>query len=122
MTVIIRGKLKTANSHWEGIGTEQGEANFGLCPYGCYYKVDAINNRVTVVFHGVYDPRGTFKISAQPIPEDYRPRREVRSIFTSGNARGYIKTDGHVYLDAYEEHPDASAIDIDGLIEYWTDI
>lgn len=137
ITVKVRGNLQVgsrtiSDTGWISLGlsSEVAESalNTGRNGKGCFYRV-IDGNHVYVAFNCSFSYNNApITVSAEPIPEKYRPVRNYYTLNTTngrGIARVFINSSGEVRIDYVQNMASAettSAITvnwIDGYIDYW---
>lgn len=120
--------------YWQDLGlssnVSESESNMGRSPYGCAYRVEN-ENHVYVAFNCGFTytvDGGSIIVNSTPIPEGYRPARNVYAFCPLGGryiARIYVNTSGYVAIEWVQFLYDTAATEsregtwIDGYIDYW---
>ena len=136
-TVRVRGELKVgdrtiSDTGWISLGLasgiEEASLNTGRNGQGCFYRV-VNGNHVYVAFDCAFTYDGSAaSISANDIPEPYRPVRNVYGLNVTngrGVARSFVNSSGTVRVDYVQNMAAAEVTNeigvnwIDGYIDYW---
>lgn len=137
LTVKVRGKLLVggrpiSDTGWISLGlsseTSEAALNTGRNGKGCFYRV-VNGNHVYVAFNAGFVYAGSaLTISANNIPEEYRPVRNTYGLNVTngrGVARSFVNSSGAVRIDYVQNMAAAETTNeitvnwIDGYIDYW---
>lgn len=135
ITSIFRGHVRFAGEAWINLGLSanvaESETNAGRWGgTGCYYRACAGDKHIYVAFNCAFTFSGSaIQVNAEPIPEAYRPDRNVYAICATGGrtvARILVNKSGNILVDwiqviaAAEQTASSTVKWIDGYIDYWT--
>ena len=135
ITAKFRGKVQFAGEAWVNLGLAEGvaesESNFGRWGgTGCFYRACAGEKHIYVAFNCAFTFSGSaVQVNAEPIPEAYRPDRNVYTMCATGGrsvARILVNKSGNILVDwiqviaSVEQTASATVKWIDGYIDYWT--
>lgn len=128
MTLLVRGRLMVLGADWEPLELASGvyESSYGLGRVqDCKYRVSE-GNHVYAAFNCSFVHSGTpITVSGTPIPEGFRPAREVRSVCAvdaGGTAMVCVKPDGFIQVEWVKwdgETGNHAVLWIDGYLDYW---
>ena len=137
ITLRVRGALRVgdriiSDTGWISLGLASGmdeaSLNTGRNGQGCFYRV-VNGNHVYVAFDCAFTYAGSaVTISANDIPEPYRPVRNVYGLNVTngrGVARSFVNSSGAVRVDYVQNMAAAEVTNeigvnwIDGYIDYW---
>lgn len=134
ITTKFRGKVSFAGEAWTNLGlsanVSESESNIGRWGgTGCYYRVCAGDKHIYVAFNCAFKYSGDpIQVNQNPIPEAYRPDRNVYAICATGGravARILVNKAGNILVDWIQvlstaDVTTSSQVDwIDGYIDYW---
>lgn len=135
ITSIFRGPVRFAGEAWINLGLSanvaESETNTGRWGgTGCYYRACAGDKHIYVAFNCAFTFSGSaIQVNAEPIPEAYRPDRNVYAICATGGrtvARILVNKSGNILVDwiqvisSAEQTASSTVKWIDGYIDYWT--
>lgn len=135
ITTKFRGPVRFAGEAWINLGLSanvaESETNTGRWGgTGCYYRACAGDKHIYVAFNCAFTFSGSaIQVNAEPIPEAYRPDRNVYAICATGGrtvARILVNKAGNIFVDwiqvisSAEQTASSTVKWIDGYIDYWT--
>lgn len=135
ITTKFRGPVRFAGEAWINLGLSanvaESETNTGRWGgTGCYYRACAGDKHIYVAFNCAFTFSGSaIQVNAEPIPEAYRPDRNVYAICATGGrtvARILVNKSGNIFVDwiqvisSAEQTASSTVKWIDGYIDYWT--
>lgn len=135
ITTKFRGPVRFAGEAWINLGLSanvaESETNTGRWGgTGCYYRACAGDKHIYVAFNCAFTfSGGAIQVNAEPIPEAYRPDRNVYAICATGGrtvARILVNKSGNIFVDwiqvisSAEQTASSTVKWIDGYIDYWT--
>ena len=129
MTLLVRGKLVVIGENWiplefaSGVSESNVEAGRTI---DCKYQVKD-GNHIYVAFNCSFVYSGVpVIVNSTPIPESYRPAREVRAVCAisgSGTAMVMVTPSGYIQVEWAKRDGESGNLAItwiDGYIDYWT--